>query len=287
MPEWFIYSLIAFFFIGVQRFLYKTIAEKGIDPDVVTFFFMAGVAVMSSSLYFVRYVRVDNIFLLFILSLGNSLSFLIATLSHIKALKYIKASIAYPLIRLNIVVVVIFSIFFLKETISIAQFGGIIIALLCMLLLTKEQAKKGGDTLTSKQPYKGFGLIFLAMLCGAASSITSKLAAVKVPLIPFIALSYIIGSLYLFIANFKRIVKNTTKTLLIVGFGMSILNFAGFYFYLKGLSTGPLSIISSINGLHFVVAVVFSVLIYKESISKINFIAVLLAIFSIILLKGF
>ena len=286
MEQWFLFSLIAFFFIGVQRFLYKTVAIKGIDPDVATFYFMLGVGVMSSVWFLVEFKPIDDVFLLFLLALGNSLSFMIATISHIRALKYIKASIAYPLIRLNIVLVVLFSVFVLGERIQQVQYFGIALALVCMLLLTAEQGKERTGS-KIKNPFKGLVFIFVAMLCGATSSITSKLAAVKVPLIPFIVCSYIIATISLFLTNHKKIKRNTTKEVLGVSFLMSVLNFAGFYFYLKSLNIGPLAVISSINGLHFVVAVVLAVVIYKERTSKTNILSIILAIFSILLLKGF
>lgn len=287
MESWFFFCLIAFFLIGVQRFLYKAVANKGIDPDVVTFYFMIGVFVMASIWFFINPEPINNLLLLILLSLGNSLSFLTATVSHIRALRHIKASIAYPLIRLNIILVVLFSIFVLNEHIKISQSLGIATALLCMFLLAKEQGKEKRKESGKENPYKGVVFILIAMICGATSSITSKLAAEKVGLISFILVSYGIASICLFLTNHKKIYKNTKKDTLGLGFFMSVLNFGGFYFYLKSLKVGPLAIISSINGLHFIVAVVLSVLIYKEKVSITNLISILLAILSIVLLKGF
>ncbi len=286
MSKWFFFSLLSFFLIGVQRFFYKIVATKKIDPDVTTFYFMTGVAFISSAWFFAKPQELKNLYLLMLLSFGNSMSFLLATLSHIRSLKYIKASIAFPLIRLNILLVVSFSILILKENIMFSQYIGIFLALICMILLTLEQTRSKNNSPKDQNPYKGLIFVLIAMICGATSSITSKIAAEKVNFIPFITFSYIMASLVLLFINYKKIKEQTKKDVLKLGFSMSLLNFFGFFFYLKALKIGPLSVISSINGLHFMVAVALSVVIYKEKLSNKNVISLILAVVSIILLKG-
>jgi len=66
---------------------------------------------------------------------------------------------------------------------------------------------------------------------------------------------------------------------------MGLINFAGFYSFLKALSLGPLSIIISITGMHFVIAIILSVLIYKENLTLLRILGILLTIISIIFLR--
>jgi uncharacterized membrane protein len=66
---------------------------------------------------------------------------------------------------------------------------------------------------------------------------------------------------------------------------MGIINFAGFYSFLKALSLGPLSIIVSITGMHFVIAVILSALIYKERLTRLKLLGISLTIVSVIFLR--
>ena len=75
------------------------------------------------------------------------------------------------------------------------------------------------------------------------------------------------------------------KDALIIGFVMGLINFAGYYSFLKALSMGPFSIIASITGMHFVIAVILSALIYKEKLTPLRIIGISLTILSIILLR--
>ena len=98
--------------MGTQRFLYKVSAEKRCNTAWTTFSFMATVAVLSSVLFLVLEETVTNLRFLLFIGLVNSVAFLLATVTHIEALKNIPASVAYPIIRLSAVFVVIFSILF-------------------------------------------------------------------------------------------------------------------------------------------------------------------------------
>jgi drug/metabolite transporter (DMT)-like permease len=75
------------------------------------------------------------------------------------------------------------------------------------------------------------------------------------------------------------------KDALLIGFAMGLINFAGYYSYLIALSTGPLSIISSIIGMHFIIAITLSALIYREKLTPSRLLGISLTVVSIILLK--
>ena len=101
--------------MGIQRFLYKVSAERNCNTAWTTFSFMATVAILSSILFLVLREPVSNIRYLLLIAFINSSAFFIATMSHIEALKHIPANITYPIIRLNVAVVVIFSILYFKD----------------------------------------------------------------------------------------------------------------------------------------------------------------------------
>jgi drug/metabolite transporter (DMT)-like permease len=67
---------------------------------------------------------------------------------------------------------------------------------------------------------------------------------------------------------------------------MGILNVAGYYAYLTGLSRGPLSLVTVITSMHFVVAVILSILIYRERLTPMRLAGVALTVASLVLLRA-
>ncbi|MFW6178496.1 MAG: hypothetical protein ACOC43_09050, partial [Desulfohalobiaceae bacterium] len=105
MHSWYLFSLLALLLIGSQRFLYKVAAARDCSTFRTTFAFMATVALLAAAAFAWLRPEVPSWGFLAIISLLNSLTFASATLCHIQALKYVPASVAYPLIRMNIVLV--------------------------------------------------------------------------------------------------------------------------------------------------------------------------------------
>jgi drug/metabolite transporter (DMT)-like permease len=246
---------------------------------------MATVAVLSSILFVVLKQSVTNIRFLLLIALINSSAFLAGTVAHIEALRYIPASIVYPIIRLNVVVVVIFSIVAFKDDLSAYQAAGIAFAVAAMVILSRRYDDK---KISYGRTKLGFMFIFISVLCGSVASISSKFAAIHTNKIAFMALSYICATSFSFGIRKKLQRRHASaghKDALIIGFVMGLINFAGFYSFLKALSIGPLSLIASITGMHFVIATILSVLIYREKVTRLNILGISLTIVSIILLR--
>jgi drug/metabolite transporter (DMT)-like permease len=286
MSSWFIYSLAAFFLMGIQGFLYKVAAEKRCDTARTTFIFMATVAVLS--FIFWAYLRepMGNLATLTILAIVNSLTFLAATMSFIEALKFVSATTAYSVARLNLVILTIFSFVWFHDRPSMHQISGIVIALAAMIILTKGMNQ--GET---KQEHfkKGFAFLMISLFTSAIAAISSKYAAMYVGKLSFLAFVYTIAALSS-MALFKKPDINAPQrhkavTTVTVGLAMGILNFFGYYAFLMALSKGPLSLVASITGMHFVVSVLLSILIYREKLTSARVVGFFLTILSIILLS--
>lgn len=272
--------------MGIQRFLYKLSAERRCNTAQTTFFFMATVAVLSSILFILLRQSVTNVRFLLLIALINGGAFLAGTVAHIEALKYIAASIVYPIIRLNVVLVVIFSIIVFDDNLSIYQAMGIVLAVGAMVILSRRHDDKNMSYGSTRL---GIMFIFISVLCGAIASISSKFAAIHTNKIAFMALSYICATSFSLGVRKKLQGLSTNtghKDALIIGLVMGLINFAGFYSFLRALSLGPLSIIASITGMHFVIAIILSVLIYRENLPRLRILGILLTIVSIILLRA-
>jgi len=283
--SWFWYSLATFFLMGLQGFLYKVAAEKRCDTAQTTFVFMATVAVLSFVLWIYLGEPVGNLSALIILALLNSLSFLAATMTFIEALKHISATTAFSVARLNLVILTIFSFAWFHDQLSLYQVTGIAIALAAMLILTKGMERDGAPYEYSK---RGYVLLIISLFSSAIAGISSKFAAMYVGKLSFLSVVYTIAALSSLAFTKKQtpvVLQNTRRISLVIGVAMGLLNFVGYYAFLSALSDGPLSLVASITGMHFVVSVFLSILIYKERLTIIRVIGFILSILSIILLR--
>jgi drug/metabolite transporter (DMT)-like permease len=284
-PSWYVLSLISMSLMGMQRFLYKVSAEKGCPTAWTTFSMMATVSALSGLLYLLRGGQKVDPGFLWLIALINSGSFALATMCHMEALKRVPAAVAYPIIRLNAAVVILFSTIVLGERVTRWQALGMVFALAAILSLTREVSAKMPS---SRQSKHGLALVFVSMLCGAIASVSSKFAALHTSKLGFMTLSYFIGTLFAFSLTKRPRSEGSRKDIrwaLIIGLTMGVINFFGFYLFLTALSLGPLSVVVSITGMHFVIAVLLSVWIYAEKITAARALGVALAIVSVVLLS--
>jgi len=290
--HWYIYALLAFFIIGIQRFFYNVAAKYNCNSLATTLIFMFSVSCISFIYIFATNTKISlNSYTLF-LSFLNSITFSIATISHIQALKFSSPSLVYPFIRLNILIVVLYSCFILMERLTSIQLTGIFISIIALFLISSEFKN---DSYKKKENKIGFIWASFAMVCGAISSISCKYAANYINKFVFIFISYVMSTFFLTIGlkllnpkenllSKKHYFKFAT---IIIGILMGILNILGFYCYLMALETGPLSIVVTINGMHFVIGIIMSAIIFKDKITKKSLYGIFLTIISLILLTNF
>ena len=286
MTNWYVLSIIALVLMGMQRFLYKVSAERACDTARTTFSFMATVTVLSALIFLFLKESVSDARMLILTAGINSASFVLGTITHIEALKHVPSSVVYPIIRLNMVVVVLFSILFLDDHMSLYQVLGILFAIAVIVILTRDAEEVKG---AFRGVRKGLFLVFVSMISGSVASISSKFAAVYSNKLGFMALSYFLGSLFsaaLIRKSGKEGTPGKRKEAFLIGLLMGLINFAGFYTFLTALSVGPLSIIVSITGMHFVIAVLLSVIVYKEKLTRMRTLGIGLAMVSIVFLRS-
>ncbi|MBN2126718.1 MAG: EamA family transporter [Deltaproteobacteria bacterium] len=286
MDAWYPYAVTALLLMGTQRFLYKVSAERKCNSAWTTFSFMGTVSVLSSLFFFFGGGPVSEVLFLVGIALLNSLSFLAATLTHMEALKHLPSSIAYPLIRLNGVVVVVFSFLFFRDRISLIQGIGILLAMAVIVILTG--AFEEGEQAHGNRR-RGLLLASISVLAGAVASISSKFAAMYTDKLAYIAVSYIAATLCSFAIRNRMQTGEANRNhrdALVIGGVMGVINFGGYFAFLKALSIGPLSLIVSITGMHFVIAVVLAMLIYRERLTPMRILGIVLTGVSLILMRG-
>jgi drug/metabolite transporter (DMT)-like permease len=286
MRNWYVLSIVALTLMGAQRFLYKVSAERECSTAWTTFSFMATVTVLSAAFFLFLNESVSDARMLLLTAGINSASFVLGTMTHIEALKHVPSSVAYPIVRLNMVIVVLFSLLFLREGVSLPQMLGIVLAIAVIVILTRDAEEVKG---AFGKVRKGLFLVFVSLISGSVASISSKFAAVYSNKLGFMALSYFLGTVFsaaLIGKSRKERTPGKRKDAIVIGLLMGLLNFAGFYTFLAALSEGPLSIVVSITGMHFVIAVLLSVILYKEKLSRMRVLGMALAVASVLFLRA-
>jgi drug/metabolite transporter (DMT)-like permease len=286
MTGWFPFAVAALLLMGAQRFLYKVAAERLCSTTWTALWFMATVTVISGVAFLVRGVTVSDIRFLLVVGLANSIAFLAATVSHIEALKRIPAGIAYPLIRLDAVLVVAISLLFFHEHVSGTQGMGIVLALGAAFLIVRQRTGGGESSASSTG---GFLFVAAAILAGTAAAVSSRFAALGTDKMAFMAVSYGLSTLCITGFRVGRKQGDAPAGLrgpFLIGFAMGVINVAGYYAYLEGLARGPLSLVTVITGMHFVVAILLSILIYRERLTPVRLLGIILTVISLILLRS-
>ncbi len=285
MSSWYDYSVIALLLLGSQRFLYKVAAERGCSSSLTTAVFMGTVTLLSGAVFLGSGASAQNLSALIGLSLVNSISFAIATIAHMEALRHLPAAVTFPLTRLSLVVVVVVSVGFFGEQLSSLQWFGVLLGFAVVAVLAmdmKNEARPQGDRRT------GFLFVIACILCGAIAAISSKLAAVSTSTAGFMALSYLLGTCFsLAIAKKWDYDRHPGRKGEAFGIGvlMGVLNYFGFSAFLTALQHGPLSAIALITGMHFVIAIILSVFLYREKLTFTRGLGIGLTLLAVFFLK--
>lgn len=286
MDNWYLLSLAALLLLGGQRFLYKVAAERNCSSSLTTAVFMATVSLLSAVLYLSSPPQSQPLTTLVGLSLLNSTAFALSTIAHIEALRYLPAAIVFPLTRLSLLVVVLVSVVSFDERLGPLAWCGILLGFGVVLVLTPEAR---GATRVEDNPRSGLLFILVCVASSALAAISSKLAADSVSLSGFMTLSYLFGMLFSLGIERKRRRSSATapaREAVWLGIFMGLLNFLGFYAFLSALTRGPLSVIAMITGMHFVIAIGLSMLIYQERLSLRRVLALGLTLLAIVLLRS-
>ena len=285
MQSWYSLSLIALLLLGTQRFLYKVAAERGCSSSLTTTVFMATVSLLSLAAWLIQGADPGPWAVLVVLALVNSTSFAGATIANIEALKRLPAGVTFPLTRLSLVLVMLFSLTYFDERLQSLQWLGILLGLAAAFFLARDLHRQAVPAERNR-----VGLLFVlgGIVCGAVSSISCKFAALQTSKAGFMALTYLLATLFSLAINRRWSRKQDAgpaRDAILIGLVMGLLNFFGFYALLAALEEGPLGIIVLITGMHFIVAIMLSVIIYRERLTMPRTLAIALTLVAVFFMK--
>lgn len=280
----FLWTLAATILAGIQMFTAKIIAHGG-RSSAYNGIYTYGVSGLMALVALVVWGSYPDAWLvLLVLAVISGAMHAFGQIIRIDALRYIDATIYFPLNKiLGPIVVVAGGVFVFHETLTVANMIGICLSL-CVPLLLLSNAEQGRQTNLKK------GLIFLVVSTGLASSsmlLTKAGADIDTALLFFMSLSQLGGAVFSVYMYRREVQKgdytpNTHDVL--VGLASGTLAFVSFYALLKAYSLGSISLIYTIHAHYILIPIFLSVWYYKEHMDIRKFIAVVISVVAIGLL---
>jgi len=287
--DWYFFALISLFSAGFQRFLLKVSVEKQYSVKLVSVWLTLTVAVLSMVFFIISSETFVISQILIVLSLVYGLSFVGLTFFRLVALRYLPTVIFYPLLQIAVVFVVLFSVLYLHESLTLYQGLGMLLVPISVILLKKQYP---GDWVHFPHINKGFVLLLLTIFCAIFFWGVPKLATLH------ISQHYLFMMLAFWCATFMslmvphRLLRTESNSpvvcqlkykQIIMGVGIGILFFISISTYLTALILGPLSIVSVIYSFSSVIVVLLSVVVYKEIVTLRRVMGIVVTLFALFL----
>ena len=191
MLNWYLFAIICLFSYGFQYFLYNVSAKRKYNSAWTMVSFMATVTILSLIFFLMSKQGISNMSFLLLFAILNSITFFIVTIGRIEAFKNIPISIAFPIMRMHVVLVVIFSLIYFKEVLSFYQIIGVILAIAIVFILSKQDKREKIDSSKFKI---GLILSFIVLLSATVGTIIVKFATINnVSSLGFMFVSYFLN----------------------------------------------------------------------------------------------
>jgi len=284
MLDWFLWALIAPVAFGIQSFLYRSVREKGCDKFIVTLVFMAVVLVLTLIMGLLTGVSFSP--WAFTLGMGVlfGTSFLLKTLAQLKALDYLPTSTVFPIGSSVVALTVLAGVVLFGESLTLLSVMGILLLVFAIIAIQWNPVK-GSSAVNHR---RGLLFAFLVLLPSLVMEVVNKYAAMRADIGAFIIAAYASAIVASYVGH--RSVRRkrhaaSVKEAVHLGISIGVANFIGYVALLTALKSGPLSIVSPIQSLHVVTAVLLSRLVHKEELSVWKFVFVLVAVAGVVLLR--
>jgi len=224
---------------------------------------------------------------LLVLVISVAISLVVGDMLYLTAQERIGVSYAFPVASTYPIYTYIIAIIFLSETIIISRFIGIIVAVIGVSLISREQAVNNESLNLTKFDVLGIGLSLIAAVCWALGSILLQIGVADIEPIDANFVRMLFGGaifvpVVLTAVNrgMPKPTRRATKIIVGVGFlGMTM----GSLLYTYTVKMVGASIAALLGSTSPLFAVPISILILKESISRRSIFAVLLTVLGVAL----
>lgn len=284
--SWFFLTLIAFLFFGVQNFLYKVSAAKGLHSRTVTFYFVLFSTIIVWTVLIVRGIELRVSRIVIGLAVADAIGFYITTVTRLEALRCIPVHLAFPILRFSTVLVAFCGVFFFGEAFSWQLAVALVLVLISAWLISAERKQDRGF---SPHYGKGLFLIAVSLVFSAGINVVTKLAAENTQLLDYMAIAntFIIAfSLIEIRMSTGERVRLPNKQEFNIAVALAIANLIAWYSYLLALRSGPLNTTAVIAGMGFIVPIILAIIVYRERLTTKRIWAILCAVLVVGLLKS-
>jgi len=289
--EWFTLAIMFTVIYGGINFLYKLSAHHNLSSHKIVNVSAITVSIISLTIILITESSFSNFKMILFFALINSAFFGLGSIVKILALKHIPTSFAFPITKLNSVLLIIYAFFLFNDRPSPLQWTGIGISIFVLAYISFNVKSENKKKLKNKKQTIGLLFAILAAFSTSISMLAGKYASTEVPKLNYMFISYSLVAFYTFAIN-KFIQRNAVtrtsnnrKKILKFGIIIGVLNFAGYYLILSAFAKGPLSLIQGISSNAFIIPVLLSVIFLKEKFTYKNAIVLILSILSILLIK--
>jgi len=273
--------------------MYKVAAEHNSSSRAIVNVSAGSISLISFIFILVFNYQFLNLKWILIFATINSSFFALGSVAKITALKKIPTSYAFPITKLNSILLIIYGLFLFEESPKTTQWIGIIISV-AMLIYISLSNKSGKIEIPkfskNNQEFIGILLALVAAVATSFSMLAGKYASSEVPKMNYIFVSYSMVFIYTtiigkFFKNKKKNKDTNIKKTIWFGIMIGVLNFVGYLCVLYAFETGPLTLIQGISSNSFVIPIILSIIVFKEKFGWKNFIVVVLSIITIIIIK--
>jgi len=208
----------------------------------------------------------------------------VGNILFMKALEVGPASLTTPLININIVLTIAMSLIIYGERITLFEAIGVVLLVLAVSLLPIDP----NESLRIRNP-RWYALIFLATLLfflrNGGLKITEELDLSNSAIL---FVSYVFGLIWFTVEGMMKPIPLSERTAKIgLGWGLAtgIFSFAGLQIYAVALQQGPASIVAPIFAANSLVVAILSIWWYKERLSLIQTLSLILLFVGLIFIR--
>ncbi|MZP28854.1 EamA family transporter [Heliobacterium undosum] len=205
--------------------------------------------------------------------------------AFMRALETGPASLASPIVNMNVVLVILLSVLVYGETLGWVKAAGVFCIVVAIILIALRPSGAGG----ARGSLHWLALVLLSTLLFAVRNgglkVTQEMGLDNSAVLFF---SYLFPLIYFIFRHWGELIAITPeKRLPTLGWGLAsgVGSFGGLQLYAYALSQGPASVISPVFSLYGLVIVLLSVWIYKERLTALQSLAVALTFAGLVLVR--
>ena len=272
MELWFWLAVMTAVLAGLSNFYFKVAANRGYDPELFSLYggTLSVVMVAIAWIAFPAPLVIDG-GMYSILAFGGGLLISGNNIGKIYALRYIDATVYYPLYKLLApLLAIVAGVIFFSERFSQFEWFGMILSLLVpLMLITKTENGRQSNL------FKGLLLVLMTGVFSAGGAFLYKLSSdagmATVVILLFASLGLLVSSFCTIwyksgIANIKqRIVRNTSKGLFIGASMRAVLITLAFVCTLLAFKNdGPFAVVMTIQSMYILIPIILAIIFYNE-----------------------